>query len=118
MDNSTVFTPVRGYDRNIQAMDYQDGFLYFAIDTKKIYLDAKGQNKIPIGGGGGEGGSSGSGIIFGNKVLSVEEQSQETIKFALAQLNISYLPAVDAVILNTTDGCFYRVTAVNSDTDI
>ena len=56
MDNSTVFTPVRGYDRNIQAMDYQDGFLYFAIDTKKIYLDAKGQNKIPIGGGGGEGG--------------------------------------------------------------
>lgn len=118
MDNSTVFTPVRGYDRNIQAMDYQDGFLYFAIDTKKIYLDAKGQNKIPIGGGGGEGGSSGSGIIFGSKVLSVEEQSQETIKFALAQLNISYLPAVDAVILNTTDGCFYRVTAVNSDTDI
>ena len=46
MDNSTIFTPVRGYDRDIQAMDYQDGFLYFAIDTKKIYLDVTNNSNL------------------------------------------------------------------------
>ena len=37
MDNSTVFTPVRGYDRNIQTMDYQDGFLYFVLFEESAF---------------------------------------------------------------------------------
>jgi hypothetical protein len=63
-------------------MAYQEGSIYFALDTKKIYLDARGENKIPIGGAGSS--SSGSGIIFGNKIVSVEEESQDTISFTLA----------------------------------
>ena len=116
MDNKAIFTPVRGQDKAIQALPYQEGAIYFALDTRKMYLDAKGENKIPIG--GESGGSSGSGIIFGNKVITVEEESQDIISFTLNQLNISYMPAKDAVILNTTDGCFYRVIVSNSDQDI
>ena len=34
------FIPVRGLEENILSMDYADGSVYFATDTKRIYLDA------------------------------------------------------------------------------
>ena len=46
------FIPVRGLEENILSMDYADGSVYFATDTKRIYLDANDKNKIPMGGAG------------------------------------------------------------------
>jgi len=34
MSEAIKFTPVRGLDADILSMDYNDGFIYFATDTK------------------------------------------------------------------------------------
>lgn len=110
------FTPVRGLEVEIMDLPYRDGAIYFATDTKQIYMDARGQSKIPMGGGGGS--STGSGIIFGERPTTIEDEEATVFTFTLSQLSINYLPGVDAVILNTVDGCFYRVIEVVSDDNI
>ena len=48
MSEKTRFIPVRGTEASIMANfpGYNEGYLYFATDTKKIFLDAKGKSKI------------------------------------------------------------------------
>ena len=112
--SETRFTPVRGLEANILSMPYNEGYLYFALDSKKIFLDSNGQGKIPMGGGSG-GSAAGSGVIIGSRQISVEEESESNIEFPTAHLNINFLPSVDAIILNVPDGCFYRVISVGAD---
>lgn len=111
--SETKFTPVRGTESSILDMPYNEGYLYFAVDTKKIYLDSNRQSKIPMGGGGGA--AAGSGVIIGSRQISIEEESQESIEFQTIDLNIDFLPSVDAIILNVPDGCFYRVTSIGAN---
>lgn len=51
--NNTIFTPVRGIESTVLSMPYHDGYVYFTTDTKKIYLDTDGKNKMPMGGNSG-----------------------------------------------------------------
>ena len=53
MSDKTKFKVVRGYEEAIQAIPYTDGQVYFALDSGRIYLDARGEEKIPVGGGNG-----------------------------------------------------------------
>ena len=72
---SVQFIPVRGPEANIMNAGYNEGYVYFATDTKKIYLDARGQEKLLMGGS--------SGIFYGS--LEVEEGlvGQEEFEFTL-----------------------------------
>lgn len=116
MADNTVFRPVRGKDEKIQAAQYQEGYVYFATDTKKIYLDANGV-RSPMGGN--------SGIYYGSKNFgdSVDEgQTQFTFEHLDLEINNSSdkisLPNIDDLILNIPDGCFYRVIEIEgSGTD-
>jgi hypothetical protein len=36
------FLPMRGPEELVLKQEYHDGAIYFATDTKKIYLDANG----------------------------------------------------------------------------
>lgn len=111
--SETRFTPVRGTEAAILDMPYNEGYLYFAVDTKKIFLDSNRQSKIPMGGGGGA--AAGSGVIIGSRQISIEEESQSNVEFATVDLNIDFLPSIDAIILNVPDGCFYRVISIGTN---
>ena len=41
MEDRVPFRVIRGSENNINQIGYKDGQVYFATDTKKIYLDAK-----------------------------------------------------------------------------
>lgn len=105
------FQPVKGLEETILRMPYKEGYLYFATDTKMIYLDANKQNKIPMGGTS----STGSGIILGTRSISFEESQEEVLVFTLDQVNIDYLPSIDAIILNEPDGSFFKVINISED---
>jgi hypothetical protein len=80
MSDKVRFTPVRGKEEKLLARQYEDGNVYFAYDTKKIYLDANGQSKIPMG-------ASSSGIYYGTKVTTEEEDAAETITFKIDDID-------------------------------
>ena len=46
------FSPARGLEESVLSHRYTEGMIYFATDSGRIYLDADGENKIPLGGGG------------------------------------------------------------------
>lgn len=108
--SSTPFRVVRGLEENIINSKYMDGYVYFATDTKKIYLDANGEEKIPMGGN--------SGIYYGTKVM---EETPDTgqIEFDFSLYDIEQdedrlvIPQEDDLILNIPDGCFYRVINID-----
>ena len=109
--SNVKFRPVRGLEKNILAMDYTDGYVYYATDTKKIYLDANGQSKILMGGS--------SGIFYGQMTLEeTPDSAQKEFDFDVLEIegntNVDRLniPDIDDLILNIPDGCFYRVTSV------
>ena len=105
------FRPVRGDDRTIKSKAPTQGYVYFATDTKKIYLGEK-DSFIPMGGN--------SGIYYGNRFLTEDEEESENTVFDFADVEIEgdQLPNVDDLILNIPDGCFYRVLSTNSIGDI
>lgn len=112
MSDKIRFTPVRGTDERIKSYPYQDGYVYFAVDTKQIYMDYNGQNKIPMGAAGSS--AAGAGVILGSRKVSLEESTQGTLVFTLSDVNIEYAPSVDSLILNLPDGYFYRVKTIIS----
>jgi hypothetical protein len=52
MSDKIQFTPVRGTEANIMTMSRQNGYVYFATDTGRIYIDTATENKKAIGGNG------------------------------------------------------------------
>lgn len=108
--NNVVFTPVRGREDTILTLPYKEGSLYFSTDTKKIFFDTNGKNKMPMGGS--------SGIYFGVRQITEEEQTASRIVFmvsddaTISQIEGSDMPNVDDLVLNAPDGCFYRVTDI------
>jgi hypothetical protein len=40
IDSKIGFYPVQGKESTILNLDYREGYLYFATDTKRIFLDA------------------------------------------------------------------------------
>ena len=64
---------------------------------------------------GGTSSSTGSGIILGTRSISFEESQEEVLVFTLDQVNIDYLPSIDAIILNEPDGSFFKVINILED---
>jgi hypothetical protein len=110
MSDKQRFTPVRGTEDSIfndpLTKGYHDGWVYFATDTKKIYLDADGKSKIPMG-------ASSSGIYYGTKETTDAEDEAEIIIFSVEEIEGDSLPNPDDLVLNKPDSCFYRVHKVD-----
>lgn len=103
-ENSVKFIPVRGYDSKIQNATVRDGYVYFATDSGKIYVDSLGQRTIM--------GSAGAAIYYGdaeNLVLN-----ENTGYYAVPKENVDGEPKKDDLILNA-DGGFYRVELVGAE---
>ena len=120
-DKTPSFVPVRGTEAKLDLMGFNDGYVYFAVDTGKIYLDyidadgAEVKRKLlGNGAGGGEGGNA--GIYYASRVITDEEKLEDNIKFALSDLNIDDYPEVDGLIINLgDDNCFYRIIGLSRE---
>jgi len=97
MGNNAVFRVARGLDEKINQLPYDDGKVYFAIDTKKIYLDANEQ-RTPMGGN--------TGIYYGKADFTGE--IGPTFIFKFEDIDGDNLPNINDLILNS-DGSFYKV---------
>lgn len=107
-DNLKIpFKPVRGKDENIQAMTTQNGYLYLATDTRKVYLGMEDEGEKLLMG-------YDTGIFYGKKEIPADNSGNPlnpTVYFNLQEIEGNRLPLNDDLILNI-DGCFYRVDAV------
>ena len=103
------FKPYRGLETDILAKPYSDGYVYFATDTKRIFMDANGQAKLPMGGN--------SGIHYGKKQHGDNvNKDQKIFDFSVNyDIEKRSIPNVNDLILNIPDGCFYRVNSVRKE---
>jgi len=118
ISNQTKFRPVFSKkEANILALPINEGYIYVAEDTGKIFLDAEGRRK-QIGGSGGGGGGGSSSIIWstgdeeiGNLVKATDDASDGDPVFyiALSALDTETIPDIGALIINS-DGRFFKVT--------
>lgn len=106
LKNNIPFVPVVGTDAKIKKINsYQDGFVYFATDSKKIYM-AHDKELLTMGGN--------SSIYYGTRKMSEDEIYGDDTDFDflgyIKDLDENDLhPHVDDLILNEPDGGFYRV---------
>ena len=115
MGDKKIFVPVRGPEARISAavMGFNDGYLYFATDTGRIYLDYIDDdgNKIAramVGNSSG-GGAGNSGIYYANKSLTADEKLETVITFPIDTIEGDDYPQKDDLIINVSEGSFYRV---------
>ena len=115
--SNKMFTPVRGTEAKIagKVMGFNDGYIYFATDTGKIYMDytdADGAQhaRVSFGGGAGGGGNN-SGIYYANQ--EVADKANPELAFEIDSIESESLPSVDDLIINAADGCFYRVIRID-----
>ena len=113
-DYRLPFRPVRGNEADILASQPIEGYLYFALDTKKIfYGDGKGESAQFLKMG------SASSFYYGKMITANNpDKEQTTFTFGLDDIEGNdsiggslVVPEIDSLILNIPDGCFYRVKA-------
>jgi hypothetical protein len=51
MSDNIAFTPIRGLEQDIRKIDYHEGYIYFAEDSGKIFLDSNNDRTV-MGGAG------------------------------------------------------------------
>lgn len=101
------FRPIRGTEEKLLATPYQEGYIYFAIDTGNIYMDANNQAKIPLGG-------RGAAVLYA-KVKGTQNSGDDN--YTLYQYGMEdpkQTVREGDLIINTADGAFYKVLEVNS----
>lgn len=103
-----IFRPVRASEDTINGMGYNEGYVYFAKDSGKIFLDVDNERKA----------MGGSGVsVFYAKDTSVQE-NEATGYFSLrvsALMDEAASPKGEDLILNIPDGGFYRVIEAGED---
>lgn len=84
------FRVVRGEEITLLNKSKEDGTLYFATDTGKIYLDTIDEDKILMGGG------ANSGIFYAKKNFT----DPADLTFSLDDITSDDLPNVNDLIIN------------------
>lgn len=113
------FRPVRTLESKLGSeVQIQDGYLYFTIDTQKVFLGMPNGEKLSMGGS--------TGIFYGQKEIEYPDDGNAPnpeVMFVMEELaeesdiEGTRLPLVDDLILNI-DGCFYRVKEVLDETSV
>ena len=121
MAEKIIFQPVRGTQAAINRQPIQEGYVYYAYDSGRIYLDKNGNRYLMSNKAGGGSGGGGTGIIYANgndrQIVPEDLTEREPVIFImdLAALEDQQLPEVDNLILNS-DGRFFRVLGVDEYT--
>ena len=109
MDIKLPFRVVQGTEAKITSSIPQDGYVYFALDTKRIFYGDSEKGFLPMGGN--------SGIYYGTFIPPDGVDSDQTIfNFTINDIEGNQLPNIDDLILNS-NGCFYRVKNITLDSN-
>lgn len=104
-----IFRPVRGTEEAISKMPKEDGYIYYAYDSGRIYMD-KGKERIPVGGG------NGAAILYANFPSDVTPNEEGLYEFSILNLlEGSPKPNENDLVLNE-DGTFYKILEINQNT--
>ena len=107
IDGKTRFRPVTGTEEQINNAQKNPGYVYFASDTGKIFVDLDNEHRLAMGG-------SGVAVVYGNATgLEADEQGYYTLDFDCLEEDV--LIKEGDLILNNLDGGFYRVLEVDKD---
>ena len=117
-DLKLAFNPIQGSESVILNQAYCEGAVYFATDTKRIFMDANNIAKMPMGGN--------SGVYYVKMILQeTPDENQKEFEFSVYDLEINSedsdsinIPNTNDLILNIPDGCFYRVTDISEGKEI
>lgn len=102
------FRPYRGKDATIQGIPYSNGYVYFATDTGRIYLDYNGE-RLAMGG-------NGASLFYANDtdvqqdLMDYYHIDKNTLIDETATIKLNDL------IINS-DGAFYRVVETDTGMD-
>ena len=103
------FRAVRGTDEKIQKFyekEKKDGYVYFAHDTKQIYLGENGK-LIPMGAAGG---GSGIEIYYGSNYYPKEDEETKYFLIPYEYLdNQDEMPQLNDLILMSDNNSLFRV---------
>ena len=111
----TRFRVYRGTEASISNIPITDGYLYFAIDTGKIYIDLADKRKAMGGSGGGSGNT---GLHYGSYPEIEPDEVTELFTFLRERLeNPNAVVSIDDLIINS-DGAFFRVQGYTPDNDL
>lgn len=106
MSDNIAFTPIRGLEQDIRKIDYHEGYIYFAEDSGKIFLDSNNDRTVM--------GGAGVSVFFAH-----EDRVSTNIITDVHTLFLKNIEAKeiqpDDLIINTTNGCFYRVINIVDD---
>ena len=103
--NDTPFNVVKGTEASIKACRPLQGYLWFALDTRKIYY-SDGTDFISMGGN--------SSVFYGTLTWDEKPDSDQVeFDFTPADIEGDATPNENDLILNV-DGCFYRVVAIEN----
>ena len=119
MANNIAFQPVRGTQSQINGYDITEGYVYYAYDTGRIYLDYHGNRYLMSSSSSG---GSNSGIIYADgdetTIVNIEDSNNEPTSFYTLPFSImethSVVPAEDSLVLNS-DGRFFRIIEVDEE---
>ena len=102
MIDKVPFRIAQGLEEAILDTTPIDGYVYFALDTKRIFYGDSSSGFLPMGGN--------SGIYYGKYVPPDNVDSDvELFYFTLNDIEDRQLPNINDLILNLPNGCFYRV---------
>ena len=99
------FNVVKGSEASIKQCQPLQGYLWFALDTRKIYY-SDGNDFISMGGN--------SSVFYGTLTWpedSPPDSDQVEFDFTMNDIEGDAAPNINDLILNA-DGCFYRVMAL------
>ena len=108
--NKAAFRVFRGKESSVFNQEHQDGYVYFATDTGKIYMDTATEEKVLMGGGGN------SGIYYAKKKFT----DPADLTFSISDITTNELPDINDLVINVSadiggdierDG-FYQVVEV------
>ena len=111
--SNTPFRPVRGTEANIAKLPIIDGYMYYAYDSGKVYMD-RGNARITMGGGGGS--ANGSSIYFGIYGKEIQEDAVSGLyHYPVESLEDSDAsPRIDDIILDDA-GALYRIKKIEEE---
>lgn len=103
--SNTPFRPIRGTEAKILNTPIREGYLYFATDTGKIYMDKDGIRK-PMGG-------SGASVLYSsdNKVV---DNLNDTYYIAMDTIEDENASPKSSDLVINKDGKFYKIIKVES----
>lgn len=107
MSSNPIFTPVQTSEAKIQDLDLQHGWLYFATDTGRMYLDTEDE-RISVGGIAG-----GVSIYYGDVEEPVQDETTEL--YSIPVVDVKDGPAKKGDLILNSDGGFYKVESITEE---